>query len=109
MTDPVTIPDTEQSAEAPRVEVLEGRVRRLEEVVAALQDTRALEQRVVERVAAQVSHDANNGARQSAGLIIEAGRHLLPSAVGALSQGVNAAEAHAQAQAAPPARPWLLF
>src|SRR5206468_12366768 len=49
---------------------------------------------------------------QSAGLFLEAGRHLLPAAAGALAEGTSAAEAHAQAQAQPAAQarpPWLLF
>jgi hypothetical protein len=104
--------DAPRDGAAARVEALEGRVRRLEDALAALQDTRALEERVVERVAAKVGPGDPNGLRESAGLIMEAGRHLLPAAAGALAGGADAAEAHARAQAQPAApgrRPWLLF
>lgn len=114
ITDPPQPPpgDPPREGADPRVPALEERVRRLEDVIATLQDTRALEDRVVERVAARVGPANGNGVRESAGLIIEAGRHLLPAAVGALAQGADAAEAHAQAQpqpATPGRRPWLLF
>jgi hypothetical protein len=100
----------------PRVAALEERVRQLEQVVAALQDTRALEERVVERVSAQVKPAPSAGVRESAGLLLQAGRHLLPAAVSVLSESAAPAEAPAPAAvpptpaAAPAARqPWLLF
>jgi hypothetical protein len=99
---------------SPRVAALEDRVRRLEDVVASLQDTRPLEERVLEGLTARLERARNpSDLANSAGLIIDAGRRLLPAAVGALQEGVNAADAEAQAQARGAAgsnrRPWLLF
>ncbi len=109
MIDQPTITDTPRTApEAdPRVPVLEERVRHLEEAVAALQDTRALEQRVVERVTAQVAPAAPNGVRESAGLLLEAGRQLLPAVAAAAE--APAPPAQPQPAAPPLRRPWVLF
>ncbi len=97
------------NAADPRVAVLEDRVRRLEDVVASLQDTRQMEARVIEGLASRVSRGGSNGLRESAGLIIDAGRHLLPAAVGALKEGADAADAQADTAAVSARRPWLLF
>jgi hypothetical protein len=101
---------------APRVAALEERVRQLEQTVAALQDTRALEERVVERVATQVKPSPSAGVRESAGLLLQAGRHLLPAAVSVLSEQAAPVEAPAPTAGPPPAaplaaprQPWLLF
>lgn len=96
----------------PRVAELEDRVRRLEDVVTSLQDTRGLEARVVESLTARVTQGRPAGLKESAGLIIDAGRHLLPAAVDALKHGADVADAQAGAQARAGAkgkRPWLLF
>jgi hypothetical protein len=99
--------DTPQPADAPRVQALEQRVRHLEDVVAALQDTRALEERVAERVTARVGPAQGDGARPSAGLLRDAGR--LAHAVGALAGGAVAVAAPAPAPPVlPEERRWLL-
>jgi hypothetical protein len=110
MNEPAPIADTQQPTPAadPRVPALEERVRRLEEAVAPLQDTHALEERVAERVAARVAPAGENGVRTSAGLLLEAGRHLLPAAA-ALAEPTPTAPPPAQ-PAGPALRPpWLLF
>jgi hypothetical protein len=65
--------------EGDAVNGLEPRVRRLEDAVAALQDTRQLEERVAERVANRMDHQA--APRQSADVLFQAGRQLLPAAL----------------------------
>jgi hypothetical protein len=110
MNEQAPIADTPQPTPGadPRVPALEERVRRLEEAVAPLQDTHALEERVAERVAARVAPAGENGVRASAGLLLEAGRHLLPAAA-ALAEPAPAALPPAQ-PAGPALRPpWLLF
>jgi hypothetical protein len=62
---------------------LESRVRRLEDAVAALQDTRDLEERVVQRVGDRVRRDSRGG-RDTASLLVSASRQLLPAAVDVL-------------------------
>jgi hypothetical protein len=111
MTEPALIADTAQptSADAPhdpRVPALEERVRRLEEAVAPLQDTHALEERVAERVASHVALASDNGVRAKAGLLLEAGRHLLPAAAATLAEPAPS-PTHAAEPALRP--PWLLF
>jgi hypothetical protein len=101
----------------PRVAALEERVRQLEQLVATLQDTHALEERVVERVSARVKPAPSGSVRESAGFLLEAGRQLLPSAVSVLAEQGGQAEVPAatpaQPATSPPAptrrRPWLLF
>ncbi|HKI38403.1 MAG TPA: hypothetical protein VKA46_41520 [Gemmataceae bacterium] len=97
----------------PPLPALEERVRRLEDAVAVLQDTHALEERVVERVTAKVAPAASNGVRESAGLLFEAGRQLLPGAVAVLASATSTDQAPAAPPPATPApaprRPWLLY
>ncbi len=77
---------------------IEQRVRRLEDAVAQLQDTRPLEDRVV----ARVSERLGNGRSSATGLLVEAGRHLLPAAL-------DAARRAEPANGTPVARPpWLI-
>jgi hypothetical protein len=105
------ITETPQPApdEAPREDpgpTLEARVRRLEEQIATLQDTQALEERVAERVTAQVGAARGNGVRESVGMLVEAGRQVLPAAVGALAEAGRAAQPRPTATPVKP--PWLL-
>ncbi len=64
-----------------RVLVLEERVRRLEDVVASLQDTRQLEARVAETVSARMAGNRPGNGQEVAGVILSAGRQLFPTAV----------------------------
>jgi hypothetical protein len=110
-------------AAPPRDEViasLEQRVRRLEEALATVQDTRQLEERVVERltkaappaqpVAAPMAAPAPPPAPDSANLLLDAGRRLLPAAVGVIQAEARVADAHVRAGAgSQPTRPaWFL-
>jgi hypothetical protein len=98
---------TPPDGDHPRVAALEERVAQLEQQIAALQDTRALEERVVERVTAQVQ--PATGVRESAGLLLQAGRHLLPAAVSVLAEGAAPPAAPAPSAAPTPLRRrWLL-
>ncbi len=85
---------------------LEARVARLEDVVASLQDTHHLEERVTERLSAQLASSRKNGG-SSPSIILEAGRQLLPAALQTVRQQTNQGD---QA-AGPPLQhyPWLLF
>src|SRR5438105_4824108 len=60
------------------VEALEQRVRRLEDAIAALQDTQLMEDRVVERVRQRVELHHVEGPRPAGGLILSAARMLMP-------------------------------
>jgi hypothetical protein len=96
---------------------LEQRVRRLEEALAALQDTRQLEERVVERITraapaaqpvATPAAPAPAPAPDSANLLLDAGKRLLPSAVGVFQAEAHAADAQVRA-GGPTTRPaWFL-
>ena len=85
---------------------LEARVARLEDVVASLQDTHHLEERVTEKVSAQLSASKKNSA-SSPNIILEAGRQLLPAALETVRQETDEAEANARAGLQH--HPWLLF
>ena len=88
------------------VEVLEQRVRRLEDAVAAMQDTQLMEDRVVERVRQRVElHHVE--APRSGGIILNAARMLLPKPVEevppeAPADGSADGQSAASATAAPP-------
>ena len=62
------------------VEELEQRVRRLEDAVAALQDTQLMEDRVAERIVQRLEH-APRPALDARDLILDAPRMLLPKTV----------------------------
>jgi hypothetical protein len=81
---------------APASNGIEQRVQRLEDAVAALQDTRQLEERLVDRVADRLGRTAPLAMPAAAGVIIEAGRQLLPAAA-------------PRAGGTPPRLPWLLL
>jgi hypothetical protein len=110
MVRPVTDEYAPDGAET--VEALEQRVRRLENAVAALQDTQLMEDRVVERVVHRLDH-AQLPLHESSGLIVDAARMLLPKTVeavpeaGTAPQEDNGAPAAAATAAARPT--WLLL
>jgi hypothetical protein len=88
------------------VEALEQRVRRLEDAVAALQDTQLMEDRVVERVRQRVELHHLEAPRS--GLILSAARMLLPKPVEDVPPESPPADAEAPADgqsAAPPGPP----
>jgi hypothetical protein len=93
---------------------LEERVRRLEEELARLRDTQQLETRIVDRVLEQVRSDRPNPLRESAAVMVQAGRQLLPAAIGAIQAHAAALEAPTGGDAGPlpPAvpvkQPWLI-
>src|SRR5438105_2383035 len=78
--------------DAHQMDSLEQRVHRLEDAVAAMQDTRSLEERLVERGAGRINGNAT-AAATTTGIIIEAGRHLLPAAL----EGLHPQSPHADA------------
>lgn len=88
---------------------LEQRVRRLEDALAILQDTRQLEERVVERVAERVTHIPDYPVRDSAKVLLSAGRQLLPAALGVLQAKAQAAERSAYPPPPPEERRWLVL
>lgn len=70
--------------------VLEQRVRRLEDTVTRLQDTKQLEDRIIEKVTERfVNHPAVRGSSSPA-LLLDAGRQLLPTAMGVLQAAPDA-------------------
>ena len=71
---------------------LEQRVCRLEQAVAGVQDTDQLAQRVAERITDRLGHNTSLAIRDPNNIVIEAGRRLLPAAVGLL-QGDQPAKA----------------
>ena len=71
---------------APRVDALENRVQRLEDAVAQLQDTRPIEEHVVERVADRMDRNRIHPIRDTTGIIIEAGRRLLPATLASVQE-----------------------
>ncbi len=86
-------------------EQLEHRVRRLEEAVAGLQDTRPMEERIVERVTEKVA--ATVGTKESSSFVTEAGRHLLPGALGQSTNPGSFAENGPAAFGSAPRRGWF--
>jgi hypothetical protein len=99
---------TEVAAHA-RVEALEERIRRLEDTVAILQDTRHLEERVVERVSSRLQHSAYPAEPESTGIIADSRHHLLPVALEVLQARADTVEPPSQAASHIPRHPWILF
>jgi hypothetical protein len=87
---------------------LETRVRNLEEAVAALKDTRKLEERIVDRVTKRVERKQTSTAVQApTALLANAGKHLIPMAVAAIQAQADAAEVRTLAKGTSP-QPWLI-
>src|SRR5262245_41381098 len=106
-----TTPEAPPPSDEASLPSLEQRVRKLEDTLAELQDTQYIEERVVRRVLEEVHRgqpESPGPVVPSAALVIDAGRQILPAAVGALQAHAAAVEARAR-NAAPAARPpWLI-
>jgi hypothetical protein len=87
---------------------LAARVARLEDVVASLQDTHALEDRVTERLSAKLMARARRK-NSSSNLIVEAGRQLLPAAIQTIQDQASQADAAGAAGPSLQHHPWLIF
>lgn len=85
------------------LEAVEQRVHRLEDAVAALQDTRQLEDRLTERVTERIRHQAPV-AQEPAGMIVEAHRPMLPRAL----EWVRSQATPVAGAAAPSRQSWLV-
>jgi hypothetical protein len=120
-SEPATVNDSKgPAAGEPRpaatLALLEERVRRLEDALAQLQDTRPLEARIASRVIDQVGREPAiptgepaATVRQSAAIMLDAGRQLLPAAASVLQAQANIAEVRARASAADAGgRSWLI-
>ncbi len=83
-------------------EALERRVRRLEDAVAAIQDTQLMEDRVVERVVERVEHIGRQP--DGSGLLVNAARMLMPRTIDAVPADGEAAISPGAAQS-----PWLVM
>ena len=102
----VTTPNGEAPgapAPVPPGEPLEQRVHRLEDAVATLQDTRRMEERVVERLAKRLRRDRTQFFQEAAGVIVDVGRPFLPAP---LTSGGVGSTAH---DTSPLRRSWLLL
>ena len=110
ISDPTTAPngETPDDPTANRPVALEQRVARLEDAVATLQDTRPLEERVVERVSRRL-HRESTPALPEAGGVLKAGRQLLPVALNLIRTKADEAERSATVSPGGLRRPWLLF
>jgi hypothetical protein len=94
---------------APSAEALEQRVCRLEDAVSTLQDTRQLEERVVQRVSSRLQGDPSQAIQNSAGVLVDAGRKLLPAALDLMQSSAGNAEHKPAALPGPLRRPWVLL
>jgi hypothetical protein len=65
-------------------EAMERRVRRLEDAVAAIQDTQLMEDRVVERVVERVEHSSRQPLPQGPSMFASAARMLMPKTIDAV-------------------------
>ncbi|MFL5241423.1 MAG: hypothetical protein ACJ8FY_04890 [Gemmataceae bacterium] len=86
---------------------LEQRICRLEDAVAHLQDTRPLEERVIERVTERVQRQQPTPGA-AGGAVIDANRSFLPSVVSSNSAYHGESGGKAPNRTSSPRRPWLL-
>jgi hypothetical protein len=87
---------------------LEQRVRRLEDAVATLQDTRPLEERVVERVSRRLKRNIAQTIPASS-TVVNPGRQLLPAALDLIRTRADEAERRSAIPSGNLPRPWLVF
>jgi hypothetical protein len=88
---------------------IEQRVDRLEDAVAALQDTRLLEERVVARVGERLNRNPLPPVRDTAGILIQAGRRLLPAAIETIRTQAGTVEGQSRPATPPRRRAWLIL
>jgi hypothetical protein len=69
-----------------KIVALEQRIQRLEDAVARMQDTKPIEERVAERITAQINQARGSSIRETTGFIVDAGRRLLPAAINVMNQ-----------------------
>lgn len=93
----------------PAPDSMELRIRRLEEAVAGLQDTRHIEERVAERVSEKLGRNSGYGIQESASFLMNAGRHIVPGALGQASDASEASSTPNTRSSASPRRAWWLF
>ncbi|HZU34923.1 MAG TPA: hypothetical protein VFA18_03390 [Gemmataceae bacterium] len=91
------------------ITALKQRIHRLEDAVAALQDTRALEDRVVERVAERVRQPEAPAADATPGLLSTASRRILPVLGLVRRDEESALPAAIPVTPPPPRSAWLVF
>jgi hypothetical protein len=97
------------SGTVPRqLEALEERVRQLEDAVAAMHDTRLLEERVAERVAERIHGNLTHAPSSAAGILIDAGHHLFPATADSMNNEFAYPGASTNVDPGP-RPPWLLL
>jgi hypothetical protein len=101
-------PNGETPTEQTETRPLEQRVRRLEDAVATLQDTRPLEERIVERVSRRLNRNLAQTV-QASGTVVSPGRQLLPAALDLIRNKAAEAERRSHAPSGNLSRPWLVF
>jgi hypothetical protein len=87
---------------------LEHRVRRLEDAVATLQDTRPLEERITDRITRRLRRERASPPAESGGSLVSAGRQLLPAALSLVRVQADRADEPLHS-GTPLRRPWLLL
>jgi hypothetical protein len=92
-----------------KVEILEQRLHRLENAVEALQDTRQLEERLVERVADRMSRNPPRALVEASGVLIEAKRRRMPAKYGSTRSSEGGLPEALPVAAPPPRQPWFVF
>jgi len=107
--DPTVIPKKSESSLPSAPDTLELRIRRLEEAVAGLQDTRQIEERVVDRVQEKISQNSGFGIQESSKFLMKAGRHVLPAALGIGAGAADSSSSLWDQAGASPRRAWWLF
>jgi hypothetical protein len=99
----------DEHTDHPAGEALERRVRRLEDAVAAIQDTQLMEDRVVERVVGRVEHTGPQPLSGGPGLFVSAARMLLPKTIDALPEDGSVSADGSPPPTAAAQAPWLVM
>jgi hypothetical protein len=68
-----------------------------------------MEERVAERVSERLGRNSGHGIQESANFLMNAGRHLVPGALGLASDGSQSPPGSGAGSSAPPRRAWWLF
>lgn len=87
MIETATLPVNYASVDHPTE--VEQRLRRLESAIAALQDTPLMEERVAERVVQKMKRSPLTALRDTASVVVDAGKALVPSAKPATTSSSN--------------------
>ena len=104
-----TVSEPPPRSEAAISELLEQRLHRMEDLITRMQDTKAMEDRVAEKVTRRLKKSAAGSAQETVQNLLNAGRQVLPVAVPVLQASVSRSKPEVGGSGPTVRHSWLLW